>query len=416
MSSSRAGRMRGLLSLAALMAVAAVVAACGSSGSSSSSGGGAPSTGTSTTGKPFRMLMVIDTSGPTKLYGSQELLAMKASAAYWNDHGGIGGRRIVVDSVDDNGDPTTAVTELTNWVLQNGKPDVVFPGTTGGDYTGLPPAIKRMGLFSVGFDFANICTSGAQTKCPNYFAPAGQTKWQSVATAAFFKKQGYKKVGLLVEQDAFSESEVPPLLAALKADGIQYSQATFSPSAVDVTPEVSELNGDHPDAMWVAALSGGFGYALKARQGLGLTNSLPVVMDFSAGGFDLTQVASGTLLDNSWESSQRPADPSLKIPGRTLLLKAAKPFGQLSPVYLAGFEWDTLLAVHDAAEQAGSTDTASLTKALNSLDSKYVHDPLWMENPAVQFTPDVHDNALNTTASSVFVRSGPLVNGMIQSK
>jgi ABC-type branched-subunit amino acid transport system substrate-binding protein len=308
------------------------------------------------------------------------------------------------------------VTQLTNWVLKNGKPDMVFPGSTGADYTALPAAIKRLHLFASGFDFSNVCATGAATKCPNYFATAGLTKWQSVATAKWFKKQGYKKVGLLVEQDAFSESEVPPLLAALKADGIQYTQATFSQTAVDVTPEVSELKGNGVDAMWVAALGPGFGYALKARQGLGLTKPLPTTMDFSAGGFDLTQVASGSLLDNSWESSSRPADPKIHIPGRTLLINAAKPFGKLSPLYLAGFEWDDLLVVRDAAQQAGATDMASLTKALNNLDGKYVHDPLWVENPAVDFTPDTHDNSLDTTSSSVFVRSGPLVNGMITSQ
>jgi branched-chain amino acid transport system substrate-binding protein len=361
--------------------------------------------------------MIGDTTGAFKLYGGQELLAMKAAAAYWNARGGIGGRHIEVIPLNDNADPTTAVTQLTNWVISNGKPDMVFPGSTGGDATGLPPALKRMKLFSVGFDFQNQCATNAQTNCPSFFATAGLTKYQSVATAKYLKQQGYKNVGLLVEEDAFSESEVPALTAALSAEGVKYTQATFPQTAVDITPEVSKLKSSGVDAMWVAALGPGFGYALKARLGLGLTNSLPVLMDFSAGGFDVTQVTTPAQLVNTWESSERPADPSLSIPGRTALLAEAKSLGyQLSPLYLSGFEWDDLLAAHDAEAQAGSTDQASMVNALNNLGSKYVHDPLWIEFPEVSFSSNDHDNNEDTTAGSVFVRSGPLVNGMIQSK
>jgi hypothetical protein len=66
-----------------------------------------------------------------------------------------------------------------------------------------------------------------------------ETKMQSVAN--WFKQRHFKKVGILQEEDAFSESETPPLVSELKAAGIQTTIASFSAATVDVKPQISEL-------------------------------------------------------------------------------------------------------------------------------------------------------------------------------
>lgn len=407
-----------LLGMVAVAAVGAALAACGSSKSATGATANSAATGSKTggaaSGKAFRVLVVADLSGATKVYGAQELLGMKAAAAYWNAHGGIGGRQIAVSSADDTGDAATAVTQLVKWVQANGSPDMVYPGSTGVDNASLTPAVKRMNLLAVGVDETHTCVENSQQACPTFFSPNGQDKYQPVAAASWIKQHGYKKVGLLVSENAFSTTQAPIVVKALNAQGIKTVEATFPQTAVDVSPELLKLKEAHADAVFVAALGPSFGYVFRARAKLGLVDSLPLLLNESAAGLDVTTLAPAAQLKNSWEETQRSGVPSVKIPGRDLLLQAAGPLGKISPVFLGAFEWDDLLAVHDAAAQAHATDRDSLIKALNNLDDKYVHDPLWMNSEAVKFNEQVHENVLDTASANVIVGTGPLVNGMIQ--
>jgi branched-chain amino acid transport system substrate-binding protein len=411
------------LAVAGTIVAALFAAGCGSSASSSSShasSSGAQSAASSgsgsgaATGKPFRLLFVGDLSGPTEAYGKQELQGFRAATAYWNAHGGIGGRKIVISTIDDGGSPTTAVSQLISWTTSHGKPDMVFPGSTATDTVALVPEVKRLNLLAIGFDDAADCYTHAQTTCPTFFAPTGASKYQEQAVANWMHQRGYKKVGLLVEEDAYSESEVPLLTADLKALGITPVTATFPSSAVDVTPELDKLKSADVRALFGAALGPGFGYIAAARKNLGLVPTLPTVFDESAGAIDLTKVATSAQLKNSWEETQRSAVATGKDPGRDDLLTAEKPYGPVSAVYLLAYEWDFVLAAHDAALQAGTTDSAGMIKALNNLDSKYVHDPLWANAISIKFSPSDHDDILDATASNVIVPSGPLVNGEVQ--
>jgi branched-chain amino acid transport system substrate-binding protein len=83
-----------------------------SGGSSSSSSGSASNTASKS---PFKVVMVADTSGPTKVYGTVDVASIQESAKYWNARGGILGHPITVTVLNDNGDETTAVSVLDQY-------------------------------------------------------------------------------------------------------------------------------------------------------------------------------------------------------------------------------------------------------------------------------------------------------------
>jgi ABC-type branched-subunit amino acid transport system substrate-binding protein len=421
---------RPTLAVAGIAAACALaVTACGSSNSSSSDSSSSSSSGSSSstpasgsssgkldTSKPYRVLALVDTTGPTKALGGQDLLGIQAAAAYWNANGGIDGRKVTVTSVSTNGDPTTAVTQFTKWVASNGKPDLVAPpGTSGVDTTGMVPALQRADVLGIGFSW-DPCSSNAQKTCPTRFTFSVGETWPAVAAANWYKSKGVKKVGILAEEDSFSESEIAPLKQQLAKQGIQTVSATFPQTAVNVVAEMSKLKSAGADAIYGAALGPSTAYIADARSKLGMVDSTPLLWDPGASALDITKLASAAELKNSWENTQRPAVPTLKMPGRDLLLKYMKPLGPIEqPLYIHSYMWDALLLVHDALEQnGGKTDTASMVSTFQNLDPKYIHDPLWMTNPAVQFTTDSHTNTLGNAQSNVVVPTGPLVNGQVQ--
>jgi branched-chain amino acid transport system substrate-binding protein len=412
----------------ALFAVGLTIglSACGSSSSNSSSSNS--NTSNSNTSKtsgesktsPFNVVMVADTSGPTKVYGVVDVASMKGAAAYWNARGGVLGHPIKITVLNDNGDQSTAVSELTQYLTSHGKPQMIYPGTSGIDSGGLIALAKRQKLLALGVDDGNsICATNAPTTCPTAYRPGPPTKWAGISSALWFKQHHLTKVGILQEEDAFSESETPGVESALKADGITSAVASFPPTSVNVQPEISELKSDGAKAIFAEALGAPAGYEATGRAALGLVSSLPLVFDPGAASLDLTKLAPASALKNAYEVIYSVVDPYQSWPGRDQVVTYSKPFGgvTMQPLNVASFQWQDLLTVHDAAAQANSANPTAINNALQHLSSKAQNDPLNMTARVVGFTPDDHEDTSNKLASDYeVVPVGPLVGGMVRYK
>jgi Periplasmic binding protein len=400
-----------VMSIAALVSALAV-SACGSSSSNSSAAAGGES---SQTGSAFTVLQVIDTSGPTKAYGVVDEAAMKASATYWNQHGGILGHPIKITVIDDNGDESTAVSATDQYLASHPKPDMIFAGTSGVDSGGLIPLVKRDGLLDVAVDDGgSVCAKNAQSTCPTAFVPVPTTQTQLQSVANWFKSHGFKKVGILQEEDAFSESETPPLVSELKAAGIGTDVVSFPATSVDVTPQLSELQSAGVDAIYAEALGAPAGYEAAGRARLGLVTKIPLIFDAGAASIDLTKLVPAADLKNSYEEISRSSDPHVTMPGRTLLIKYGGKAVTAQPMIVGSMEWQDLLLVHDAAEQAKSITVPALTNALESLPPAAQNDPLNMSGIGIKFTKDVHENVSpKAVATYEVVPTGPIVNGLV---
>jgi ABC-type branched-subunit amino acid transport system substrate-binding protein len=394
------------VAVAGLGLSALLVSACSSTSSSSVSTSATLNAANSSKGT-FQVLGVIDTSGNDSAYGPDQLIALQASVAYWNAHGGIGGEHVALSYVNGNSDPVTAVTSVVQWVSSHGKPNLIYDGLSADD-AGMPAEIKRLGVLSIGQNSAATCDAHVQQTCPTQFVPIPLLSVQETATAAFMKQRGYKKVGLLVEEDEFSQSEISPLLAAFKADGITTVTSTFPLTAVDVTPEVSQLTSSGVNAIWGAALGPAAGYIISARSNLGLVNKLPLVFDPGAGAEDLTKLGSAAALQNAYETIARPQDPNITLPGRSDLLTYAAPYGKVNQPLPASIAWDSLVLAHDAASQAGSVSTQPMINALINLSKTGQDDPLYMYPDLVGFTESDHEDVLAGSSTYEIVKVGPL--------
>jgi branched-chain amino acid transport system substrate-binding protein len=362
--------------------------------------------------------MVIDLTGPTKVYGDVDLASMQASAKYWNAHGGIDGHPVTITSINDNGDESTAVSVATQYLGTHPKPNMIFAGTSGIDSGGLIPLVKRDHLLDIAVDDGgSVCVKSAQAVCPTAFIPGPGPAFQQLAVAHWFKQHGFTKVGILQEEDAFSQSETPILQANLKSLGIQSAVASYSPTALDVKPEISELKSAGVQAMYGEALAAPAGYIATGRAELGLVNSLPLVFDYGAGAVDLTKLAPAADLKNAYEAIAKSSDPYVNMPGRVALLANSTPAVSAQPLIVASFEWQDLLEAHLAAQQANSIAEDSMVSALNNLSASAQQSSLNMTAPAIEFTPGIHEDMspAGYNATEV-VPVGPLANGTVQYK
>lgn len=404
---------RSLVAGATAVALTLAVAACGSSSSkTASSSGGSNASSTATSKSPITVLAIGDTTGVTKVNGITQLAGIDGAAAYLNAHGGIDGHHVNVAHVSDNGDPTTAVSVLVQYLSSHPAPAMVSAGNEGGDAAGLIPVLAKKKVFAMALNDGNSqCLTDSQVTCPNEWTEGAPGIDYMYAVASFFKAHGVKKVGILEEQIDFTENETPDIEKALKEQGLSYSVAEFPATALDLTPEVSALKGAGATGVFNEALLAPAGYALEARAKLNW--SAPMVFDIAASSADLTKLAPASDIKNAYEDIFWCMDPKQSNAAVAALLQYIKPFNP-SPEITLDTEadgWDELFTLDDAVKAAGgSLNVNALDAAMLKLPPS---DPMRLFSHKLGFTSTDHENVLASASDFSIVPAGPLKNGQV---
>jgi ABC-type branched-subunit amino acid transport system substrate-binding protein len=430
-------RAKVIAATAALMLTGLVTAGCGSSSSksssaaatsssasggssTSSSGGGGSSTsssggGGSSSSAPFRVFFDADTTGPLKAFGEQDLNGIKSVIDFLNAKGGIDGHHITLDTMSSNGDAATAVSNLVKYLSSNPKPNFVFAGTAGDETAAMIPVTVKDGLLAASVNDGNSqCAKNSQTACSTFFTVAAPTVTPQKSVANFMASKGIKKVGILAETEAFTQSETPAVTSTLKAKGISVEQSTFPGTATDVTSEMQELKNDGVQAVYAEVLGAPAGYVAAARAKLAW--NVPIVYDVAASSMDISSLAPASQLKNTYELIFRTNDPPIanKLPGIKALVSGAKKYGGVGgvqPINVAAFPWDDLLVVAAGAKTANSISANAIMAAMIKTPTT---DPALTLNATQKYTAAVHENVAATPSEYPVVPVGPIKNGMVQ--
>ena len=312
---------RKLSALGAFAALTIFVAACGGSSSSTSSASSAATgsaTATSSSSKgAINVLAITDTSGPDKVVGVPQLEGLQAGAAYFNAHGGILGHKVNIVVKNDNGDPTQATTNVVQTL--SGNPSqyaMIWGGEEGTITSALIPVIARYKAFTVAVnDGTNLCQDSSH--CPSEFTLAGAQTVPEVAQAQWLKSKGYKNVGIIYEEIAFTQTEAQDLASDLKKLGIKSETVGLPTSATSATPEMSTLKSDGAQAVFAAGFGAPQGYIYGARPELGW--NAPILWDAAGSSVDISKLAPASQLKNSYETPFYCMVPSHSVPASRLL-------------------------------------------------------------------------------------------------
>jgi branched-chain amino acid transport system substrate-binding protein len=359
----------GLASCAAALTVALAVAACGSSSSSSSSStssGGSGGSSTSSAKGPINVLDITATSGPTAIYGEAETDGLEAAAAYYNAQGGILGHKVNIVVANDNSDPTIASSVATKDLSSDpGKYAMVWDGEEGTATAALIPIMKRYGVFQTAVnDGDNACEVGSA--CPDLFTQDGPIAAAESIDAAAMKKAGYTKIGIIADQATYDQSELAFMEPDLKKEGIQFQTATFPPTAVSLTPEMSQLKSDGVQAVFALALGPSAGYVLQARAALGW--SIPLQFDITGSSTNVAGLVPKADLSNVKETIQSCEDVTRPDPTFSLMVKyAPQPLAGSVICPIAGDGWGGIVLLANAAEKAKSLSASALSEAAQNL-------------------------------------------------
>lgn len=389
--------------VAAAASLALVLAACGSD-----SGGGT----NEGSDEPFRVVALggIGAQGVLADNAATSVLSIQAGAAYVNANGGILGREVVVEVIDDKADPTVAVTKLREYMAQH-KPDLVVNSGPSTVANATLPILNEEGILS--FNIGPTADSANPSKLPlNFDLSAGPRDYLR-GFVTYLKSENITSVGILHGSSAYGETFGATFAEGLPKEGITVTaKEVYDVAALDMTPQIEAVRATNPQALILDAYGAPLGYILRNIDKIGW--DVPIVANNSvaATGIISTPEPDGLLGTPFVKNVVMEVYKSTKYdPNATAVNEAVarmKAIGEIKATLILAYNYDALLLVKAAAEKVGTTDAAALAKAL--------------EDPAVQEAANTviisrygftaTDHSPNVSGEEfTFVRPSPIKDG-----
>jgi ABC-type branched-subunit amino acid transport system substrate-binding protein len=360
---------------------------------------------------PITILWIGDTTGPVKVYGDAQLAGVEGAVAYYNSRGGIGGHRVVLHAVSDNGDPSIAASVLTQQ-LSSKTPTMVWAGSVSADAAAMVPILARHHVFSISLsDGQAQCSTNAAKTCPNEWITTVPTGFAQQRVADWIKERNVKTVGLLEEETPYSASETPLFLKAAARDGLTVKTASYPATALDLTPEMQALKDGGAQVVYAEGI-GTAQYVFAARANLAW--NVPLIFDPSASSIDLTKLTSAANIQNAYEAVQYEIDQRTANPGLDTMVKWAGRYANVTalPLNVTSTGWDQIVALNAAVITAGGS------LSVDKLDAAMLHippsDPLRTLSHELGWTRSNHENVLGGPNDFAVIPVGPVVGGRVQ--
>ena len=366
--------------LALSLAMTLVVVACSSSKKSATSATTGGSTATTAAPNHAVDVVAVLSTGAQGATGEQAQVALnglKAAANVLNAQGGILGRQVKIEVIDDAGNPTNGAGLLQQRLQSSPKPDVIIPGSISTEGVAYVPIANGAAVMSIGTPSA--LTLIDPTKYPyNFSMPPSQVDIAQ-QMIQYVKDNAGKKVGVISAQSAFGTSWATAVKQAVTTLGVQAAYETYvDMTQLDMTASLERLKATNPDFLLVQGFGASVGYVLDSRVKLGW--NIPTLCESTCG---VTPLVTSTLVGTPAEQNFKIQVPLIDVyspnptPGVTNYLNALKALGPITGINTQySFEYDALMVVAQAAKQANSLATPALVKAMEDLQQP--SNPLWV--------------------------------------
>lgn len=356
------------LALLAFVAFAMSLAACG--GGEEEGGGG----GTAAGGGPIPIGFIAPLSEPGDFRsGKSNLQAARLWVDQVNKNGGILGRKVKLETGDDQGAPETGASEATR--LISAKKVVALVGMWNSSTTLAQIEVARrfnVPIFSH-YSWADDITA------KNYdqvFRIGPYNSLISKLMVPYLRDKGYSRVAVLAEDTDYGIGQAEALKEAATGNP-EVDIVQFQAQTKDVTPELSKLAANPPDAVIIASAYEAENLAFNQAQEVGLKSDMIAGWDYPTlpGFWDVVgKNGVGVVYPTFY-------DESLALTNTGKGLKAAfnEATGQ-DPVVYHYLLWDCMNAVKWAIEQSKSTDPAKIVETLPDADFEGSAGPITFTN------------------------------------
>jgi len=316
---------------------------------------------------PIKIGAIFAVTGPAANLGEPERKTAEMFVEKINKAGGVNGREIQLIIKDSGGDPPKAIS-LAKLLIDEEKVVAIIGPSTSGETL----AIKD--LCQENKTVLMSCAAAEKIVNPvaSYVFKTPQ-KDSDVARWIYktMKEKGITKVGAIVSSDGFGVAGKAQLEAIAPASGVELVIAeTYDKQATDVTDVLNKLKGKDVQAVINWSIVPAQAIVAKNMKQIGF--NVPLFQSHGFGNIKYVQqggaAAEGTIFPcGRLLVAEQLEDTN---PQKKLLLEYKKDyegkFGEDASTF-GGHAYDALLLVTEAIRKAGSTDSAKVRDAVESL-------------------------------------------------
>ena len=340
--------------------------------------------------------------------------AAKASVAAVNAEGGIDGRQIELTVIDDQADPTLAVTKLRELVNSDARPDVVMNSGPSTVAEAITPVLSQEKIIS--FNIGPTEATGDPALSPYNFDLSPAAADYVGGIVAELGERGYSKVSVLHGSSAFGE-----LFGKLAGDMAKDAGLTvtgnegYDVAALDMTPQIEKLRAGNPEVVVLDAYGAPLGYVLEGFEKLGW--DVPIIGNTSVSGTGLIAAAppEGVLGTDQVKNLTMQVFKSTKYDeadervNRAVTEMAAA--GDIKSSLILAYNYDAMYLYKAAVESAGSFEADAVVEALLDPEVQKNSDTAMLS--LRNFTDKAH-TPNSGPDQFMYIEPGELVNGQFQ--
>lgn len=309
--------------------------------------------------QPIEIPVILPLTGSSAFSGNAQVKGLAVFEAAVNKWGGIAGRPVKFNVLDDTSTPAVDV-QLMNRIIAQRAPIVLGPASAG-NVAAVMPLLKEAGPVSICFSPTIRPEEGSYV-----FSPFASSLDNAIVTARFAKQRAWKKIAFLVTTDASGVLGEQDLVQAFNSDAKDTKIVDiehYGVTDLSVAAQIAKIKAAAPDAVFVYAVGSPASTAIKALAESGVT--VPI---------GTTWANSVTAQLNSFKSYMPkelfiPGPPSMVPPDQ---LPRGKLRDQVAAYYrefvaggiphpdaLMGMTWDAASLVVSAYRRLGPSATAA---------------------------------------------------------
>ena len=234
--------MRRHAAIAVMTALAVSVTACGSSGSDTSDG----------SGDTYTIGVVNSTTGALGAVGQQEAKGMQLAVEEINAAGGVKGRKLKLEEVDDQGSVNLTTAGFKKLATETKVPVVIGPGISA-NAKAVAPLAEQYGVTQILLVAQPEVANGTK----HLFEVPLPGKANSEAMVNYAKEQGAKSLAIIWANNPYGQAGNTDITNAAKAAGIDIVNSEgFDPGKFDFTAQAGKAAAAKPDAILLYGAGG----------------------------------------------------------------------------------------------------------------------------------------------------------------
>jgi branched-chain amino acid transport system substrate-binding protein len=331
--------------------------------------------------EPIKIAAILSTSGPSAPLGVPESNAAKLAEREVNAHGGINGRPIQIDVVDD-GAKADVAAQLATQMIASGHV-AIFCGTRTDTSAAVARVTGASNVLQVYTTPTESLWRSPRGVVKNVFQVNPRDQLEAIALLTFAKsKLRAKNVAILHDENLYGSGGAAIAAAEAKSLGLGVvGDESYPGTATDFTPQIVKLRDAKPDAvvLWGATTTPGL--AIRSARTLGL--NVPILGSSGILSPAILGVAGGGAAGEVYSASPLAGAPSAEQRAFSGLYDNAY---HQPVVSFAANGWDAIQIIVAALREAkGKTDGAGLASALEA------GKPIPLVDGTFKFSPSDHN-------------------------